>query len=248
MSKHPRVAIDRRIGKTIRLDGITVPDILGFGAFLVAPDADERAPLTLKSTDRDDLILISGSNWRDTIMIDGGDGVNVIQGTFGFHDPFAPLKPNFTPTVRNVQWALLRSVTSKTALDFSDWTGLTYVEAHGQNGPFSQNSQDQFDDNIVTRFTNIPLTVTQLGVTNFNGNAVFEFAPPAPNSLSMRTVDLFLDSNALKGEIYIDSASVLHIHATGTNGPRVLHADFTNMIKVDGNGDVALQHTSSLAT
>jgi hypothetical protein len=83
MSKHPKHPRVRPIGKTIRLDYIKVPDILGFGAFLVAPDADERVPYTFKSTDGNDLILISGYNWRNTIMIDGGGGVNEIQGTFG---------------------------------------------------------------------------------------------------------------------------------------------------------------------
>jgi hypothetical protein len=137
---------------------------------------------------------------------------------------------------------LLRSETPYVALDFGHWTGLVYVAAQGQDGPSSP------DNDIQTRFINIPLGVKRLGVVNFNGIVIFGFAPPPPNSLaSFHPVDLFLVNNHRGGEIYINTVSALHIHATGTNGPQILHAD-ADMITVDRDGDVNLQHSSSFAT
>lgn len=244
MSDLPPYAINRRAGKTIFLNESGAPPIDGTGTagvhfkWFVAPDADESFPRHFKSTDRDDTILITGKNWYNTISIDGGDGVNVIQGTFGSHT----YQGVFTPDVSNVQWALLSSEAPDLALNLSNWRGLTYVEARGENGSFSTTS------NKKTRFINIPLAVKQIGVANFNGIAVFEFAPPPPNSVAFHPVDLFLDSNSIGGEIYVDSTSALHIHATGYNGPQILHAGSTGLITVGGRGDAELHHSSSLAT
>jgi hypothetical protein len=236
MSKSRKSAKKRRAGKTIVLQEIPSPAGAPLFDWFVAPDADESFPHHLKSTDRDDMILVTGSQWYRTISIDGGGGRNVIQGTFGTQGS----KGNFLPDVRNVQWALLRSETSGVALDFGRWTGLVYVEARGQDGPSSH-------DDIQTRFIGIPLGVKQLGVVNFNGIAFFEFAPPPPNSVASHSVDLFLVNNHKGGEIHIDSVSDLHIHATGTNGPQILHAP-ASMITVDRDGDVNLQHSSLNAT
>jgi hypothetical protein len=250
-SKIPGVGFNRRAGKTIELQYPPPPPVDGSRdpfspMFLVAPDADDSKPFHYKSTDRDDTILMDGTNWYHTIRIDGGGGHNVIEGTFGYPHSYGVIDPPpiFTPAVRNVQWALLESLNPNVQLDFQNWPGLNYVEATPRSWRFIKGAPS-YPKSPITEFINIPIDA-KLGVANFDATAKFHFAPPPPNSLSFYPVDLFLDSNT-GGSVYINNVPTLHIHATGTNKAQVLYADAVAKITVDGNGSIDLQHSSSLA-
>jgi hypothetical protein len=256
------VGFNPRAGKTIELqhrppepDGSPMDPFAPL--FLVAPDAVDSVRLYrnepwyvfgVKSTDKDDIILVDGEVWYHTVSIDGGGGRNVIEGTFGYNrDLVTPPPPVFTPVVTNVQWALLESLNPHVQLDFRNWTGLSYVEAAHRVPPFYPvHTPHPNVGKPITEFINIPIDA-ELGVANFNDTAKFQFVPQPPNSIAFYPINLFLDNNT-GGSIYItnDLRLPLHIHAIGTNGAQVLHADVAT-ITVHGNGNINLQHSSSVA-
>jgi hypothetical protein len=195
------VGFNPRAGKTIELqhrppepDGSPMDPFAPL--FLVAPDAVDTVQLYrnnpwyvfgVKSTDRDDTILIDGEVWYHTISIDGGGGHNVIEGTFGYNK-YGVIQPPpiFTPAVRNVQWALLESLNPHVQLDFRNWTGLSYVEAT-HRVPLYPVTNSPNVGKPITEFINIP-TDAELGVANFNDTAKFHFVPQPPNSIGVRGV------------------------------------------------------------
>src|SRR5262245_5618928 len=70
-----------------------------------------------------DLIIARDGTWQANDYIDGGAGVDTIQAKIA--------AGYFVPTVRNVERAELVADANSGTIDFSNWTGLKYVELNG---------------------------------------------------------------------------------------------------------------------
>ena len=242
MVKRPWVVPVRGPGKIIDLTHTFLPPVNGRPIqILIGPDADESIPYHYKSTDRDDKILIIAENWYRVIRIDGGKGANEIQGTFGVSGYTDPPHGPFRPEVRNIQWALLRAEKQQAQLDFSRWTGLTYLEAHGLDG---------VSPDTLTDFFNIP-NGTKIGISDFKGEVIFLFAPPPANARRRArrrraAVDLSLYNAG--GRVYLHKIAVINIHSTEWIASfLILDASWARLITVQGT-TVDIQHSSFVSS
>jgi hypothetical protein len=216
----------------------STPHSLTGGIDVIAPAGFS----TEASSDAADLIFAGKDSkgrsvWQNYDVIDGGGGVNTIRGYFpGFSNSVIEWSANFSPHVTNVQRAKLMVDRDLGSIDFSNWTGLKYLDLDGTLGPSSLSLIPGASYKI--EFQRVPVG-TLLAINDDPGHTVqYTFA----GAISTQTADLNLTnagkSGAMTSVVGLGGFANLKLHVSGKN---FVDASTAKMTVIDGAGNLTLK-------